>query len=107
MFPQPYHLDPTIHQGTNVSAVSLLVPLKLGNPESASRFRGVTALWTAVPEASVHENCDSFIFEEEVRFPGQSARVEMPTRNAQSNQGHTESQLCALVALTPYCSHRA
>jgi hypothetical protein len=75
MFPETNDMDAFRPEGTRCSNVARLVSIKLRTPEFAPRLRDMTTSITPMPEASIHEDCDSGFVEVKIRLARDVTRV--------------------------------
>jgi hypothetical protein len=91
-------------EGAYHDLVTCLVAGKFFAPESTivDRFCGV--LWTAVPEAAIHEQSDTMPEENEIRTAEQ-ANVATPAGDAVSAKQRDHRKLSGFVAATTHARH--
>lgn len=105
MFPEAQRGDAPGAQDRVRMSVALPIPANLCTPKKGPRLRNVTAPIATVPEASIDENCNLLLREEEVRPAGDMSAVHSPSGYSGPHERKTEPHLSRLVAATLYCRH--
>jgi hypothetical protein len=65
----------------------------------------MSALWAAMPKATVNENSQARVVKIEIWFAWQFVSVDSPSANTCPNESKTEDLFGALVAFAPDGSH--
>jgi hypothetical protein len=86
MFPNADYRNSSRSQSRRCGTITLLVAIDLGRPEFGTCLRNVTAVSTAMPEATIHEQSELTAWKEKVGSSGQRL-MEFPARDFSSYKG--------------------